>query len=238
MAKPRPSTPQAAPPVQQLVVRYAKRGKMRFASHLDVARAFERGVRRAGLPIAFSSGFNPHPKISYAGGAPTGVASEAEYLSLGLSSRSDAEAVREQLNAALPDGIEVIDVTEREGGLPTSQLTASEWLVTLPGLPPQAVAPAVEAFLALEHAPVERLTSKGLRRMDARTAVVSIDVDDDAARSRATALRMIVKHVVPAVRPDDVLTALREFSGLAQDASPLMTRLAQGSISESGVAMP
>ena len=238
MAKPRPSTPQAAPPVQQLVVRYAKRGKMRFASHLDVARAFERGVRRAGLPIAYSSGFNPHPKISYAGGAPTGVASEAEYLSLGLSSRSDAEAVREQLNAALPDGIEVIDVTEREGGLPTSQLTASEWLVTLPGLPPQAVAPAVEAFLALEHAPVERLTSKGLRRMDARTAVVSIDVDDDAARSRATALRMIVKHVVPAVRPDDVLTALREFSGLAQDAAPLMTRVAQGSISESGVAMP
>lgn len=190
------------------------------------------------MPIAYSSGFNPHPKISYAGGAPTGVASEAEYLSLGLSSRSDAEAVREQLNAALPDGIEVIDVTEHEGGLPTSQLTASEWLVTLPGLPPQAVAPAVEAFLALEHAPVERLTSKGLRRMDARTAVVSIDVDDDAARSRATALRMIVKHVVPAVRPDDVLTALREFSGLAQDASPLMTRLAQGFISESGVAMP
>src|SRR5205814_184035 len=82
---------------------------------------------------------------------------------LGLSSRSDAEAVREQLNAALPDGIEVIDVTERAGGLPTSQLTASEWLVTLPGLPPQAVAPAVEAFLALEHAPVERLTSKGER---------------------------------------------------------------------------
>jgi hypothetical protein len=49
---------------------------------------------------------------------------------------------------------------------------------------------------------------------------------------------MIVKHVAPAVRPDDVLTALREFSGLAQNASPLMTRVAQGSISESGVAMP
>jgi radical SAM-linked protein len=211
---------------------------MRFASHLDVARAFERGVRRAGLPIAHSSGFNPHPKISYAGGAPTGVASEAEYLSLGLTSRSDAKAVRERLNAALPDGIEVIDISERESGLPTSQLTASEWRVALPGLPPQAVAPAVEAFLALEHAPVERLTSKGVRRMDARTAVVSVSVDDDAAGSGATALRMIVKHTVPAVRPDDVLTALREFSGLPLDAYPLMTRLAQGSISESGVAMP
>jgi radical SAM-linked protein len=223
---------------------------MRFASHLDVARAFERGIRRAGLPIAHSSGFSPHPKISYAGGAPTGVASEAEYLSLGLTNRSDAEAVREQLNAALPDGIEVINVTDAAGGLPTSQLVASEWQVILPGLPPQAVAPAVDKFLALEHAPVERLTSKGMRRMDAREAVVSIDVDGDAAGSGApqgddsgrlrdsTTLRMIVRHTVPAVRPDDVLTALRKLSDVAPDASPLMTRLAQGSISESGVVMP
>ena len=75
----------AVPAVQHLVVRYAKRGKMRFASHRDVARAFERGVRKAGLPIAYSAGFTPHPKISYAGGAPTGVASEAEYLSLALT---------------------------------------------------------------------------------------------------------------------------------------------------------
>jgi radical SAM-linked protein len=217
---------------------------MRFASHLDVARAFERGVRRAGVPIAYSAGFSPHPKISYAGGAPTGVASEAEYLSLGLSSRSDAETVREQLNAALPDGIEVIDVTEREGGLPTSQLVASQWQVTLPGSPPEAVAPAVEAFLALEHAPVERLTSKGVRRMDAREATVSMSIVSPGQHSTeslsrgGTALRMIVKHTVPAVRPDDVLTALREYTGLAQDAPPLITRLAQGSISKSGVAVP
>ncbi len=119
-----------------LLVRYAKRGKMRFASHLDVARAFERGVRRAGLPIAYSAGFTPHPKISYAGGAPTGVASEAEYLSLALTSRIEADAAREQLNAALPDGIDVIVVTEEAGGLPASRLTASEWQVVLPGLTP------------------------------------------------------------------------------------------------------
>src|SRR5712675_2633187 len=99
MARPLPSGPPPAPPVQWLTIRYAKRGKMRFASHRDVARAFERGVRRAGLPIAYSAGFTPHPKISYAGGAPTGVASEAEYLSLTLTSRSEANAVRGRLNA-------------------------------------------------------------------------------------------------------------------------------------------
>src|ERR1700746_2714376 len=133
---------------QHLLVRYAKRGKMRFASHLDVARGFERGVRRADLPIAYSTGFTPHPKISYAGGAPTGVASEAEYLSLALTSRQAETQVRGRLNAALPDGIDVIDVTEATGesGGKTHRadaafghLEASEWRVVLPGVGPAAV---------------------------------------------------------------------------------------------------
>jgi len=241
-ASSRTSTPSGdtpLPAVQHLLVRYAKRGKMRFASHRDVARAFERGVRRAGLPIAHSAGFTPHPKISYAGGAPTGVASEAEYLSLTLTSRNEATAVRERLNAALPDGIDVIDVTEDAGGLPASRLTASEWQVILPGLAPDSVGPAIRQFLALEHAPVERLTSKGMRRMDARSAVVTIDVlesvGEHAETGDETALRMVMRHTVPAVRPDDVLTALHEVSGVTPAAPPLMTRLAQGSLGESGV---
>ena len=210
---------------------------MRFSSHLDVARAFERGVRRAGLPVAHSAGFTPHPKISYAGGAPTGVASEAEYLSLALTVRHEADVVGARLNAALPDGIDVIAVTEDAGGLPASWLTASEWQVILPGVTPEVVTPAVEKFLALEHAPVERLTSKGVRRMDARSAVVTLDVDSVGTCSDA-ALRMIVRHTVPAVRPDDVLTALHEVSDVAPAAPPLITRLAQGSLGESGVVEP
>ena len=219
---------------QHLLVRYAKRGKMRFASHLDVARAFERGVRRAGLPIAYSAGFTPHPKISYAGGAPTGVASEAEYLSLTLTSRTEAGAVRDRLNAALPDGIDVIAVTEQDsGGLPASRLTASEWQVALPGLRPDDVVPVVQKFLALTEAPVERLTSKGMRRMDARAAVVSLDVRDGT--EAGTALRMVVRHTAPAVRPDDVLNALRDVSDVFPAGQPFMTRLAQGTLGESGV---
>jgi radical SAM-linked protein len=255
VSKPVPSGDTPLPAVQHMLVRYAKRGKMRFASHRDVARAFERGVRRAGLPIAHSAGFTPHPKISYAGGAPTGVASEAEYLSLALTARSEAEAVRERLNAALPDGIDVIDVTEDAGGLPASRLTASEWQVILPGLTPDSVAPAVQHFLALEHVPVERLTNKGMRSMDARSAVVTMNVCPGEtippkpslstgglpvppSPPGGTTLRMIVRHTVPAVRPDDVLTALREVSGVVPAAPPLMTRLAQGSLGESGVVEP
>jgi radical SAM-linked protein len=229
---PRPS----APGVQQLVVRYAKRGKMRFASQLDVARAFERGVRRAGLPIAYSSGFTPHPKISYADGVPTGVASEAEYLSLGMTSPVEPADAGKRLNAALPDGIDVIAVTAETGGLPASRLTASEWQVLLPDTTTDNVVPVVQKFLALEHAPVERLTAKGMRRMDARSAVVTLDARPGT--QGGTELRMVVRHTVPAVRPGDVLTALRQVSDAIPAAQPLMTRLAQGSLGESGVVEP
>src|SRR6266566_2287909 len=257
------------PAVQHLVVRYAKRGKMRFASHRDVARAFERGVRRAGLPIAYSAGFTPHPKISYPGGAPTGVASEAEYLSLALTARQAETQVCQRLNAALPDGIDVIDVTEPGGyggvGNPPyaggsggssprantasfGHLEASEWRVVLPGVGPAAAQRAVTGFLALSEAPVERLTDKGVRRLDARAAVVEMNVvemnvvemgpatADPHGGQRAAVtghqdcaiLRMVVLHTAPAVRPEDVLTALREQDGIVPSSPPMTTRLAQG----------
>jgi radical SAM-linked protein len=216
---------------------------MRFASHRDVARAFERGVRRAGLPIAYSAGFTPHPKLSYPGGAPTGAASEAEYLSLALTARQAETQVRQRLDAALPDGIDVIDVIEEaSGGTAFGDLEASEWRVVLPGVAPAAAQRAVAGFLALDEAPVERLTDKGVRRLDARAAVVELDVvragsalaDPDGQRAATTGmgdcaiLRMVVLHTAPAVRPEDVVTALRGQDGIEPSSPPMTTRLAQG----------
>jgi radical SAM-linked protein len=219
---------------------------MRFASHRDVARAFERGVRRAGLPIAYSAGFTPHPKISYAGGAPTGVASEAEYLSLALTAWQAETQVCQRLNVALPDGIDVIDVTEDaspRANTSFGHLEASEWRVVLPGVGPAAAQRAVAGFLALGEAPVERLTDKGVRRLDARAAVVEMNVvemgpataDPDGGQRAAVIghqdcaiLRMVVLHTAPAVRPEDVLTALREQDGIVPSSPPMTTRLAQG----------
>jgi radical SAM-linked protein len=215
---------------------------MRFASHRDVARVFERGVRRAGLPIAYSAGFTPHPRISYAGGTPTGVASEAEYLSLALTSRQAAAHVRERLNATLPDGIDVIDVMDDADG-PAGDilgaLEASQWRVVLPGVEPAAAERAVAGFLARHEAPVERLTDKGVRHLDARAAVVTLDVLEPADHGPRDAvtdvqdcaiLRMVVLHTAPAVRPDDVLTALREQHGVVPSSPPITTRLTQGSL--------
>ena len=88
--------------MQRIRIRYAKRGPLRFTSHRDFARAFERAVRRAEVPIAYSQGFSPHPKISYASAAPTGVASEAEYLEIGLQAEADPQQVRAALERTAP----------------------------------------------------------------------------------------------------------------------------------------
>src|SRR4051794_20914246 len=107
--------PEGPPPpavVQRLRVRYAKRGRLRFTSHRDFARAFERALRRAAVPMGYSAGFSPHPKISYVGAAPTGVASEAEYLEIGLAEARDPDEVRRELDAALPAGLDIVDVVQ------------------------------------------------------------------------------------------------------------------------------
>jgi radical SAM-linked protein len=227
-----PAAPGGAPAratTIRLVVRYAKRGRMRFASHRDIARAVERGIRRAGLPIAYSAGFTPHPKISYAGAAPTGTASEAEYLEISLTETCAASDVRDRLDAALPDGIDVIDVIEGSASLADLRLEASQWEVVLPGVQPAAAAAAVAEFLACGSLEVERLTAKGSRRVDARAAVITIETDRPAMQAAGNAvLRMVVRHVMPAVRPDDVLAALRQVAGLAPSSPALVTRLAQG----------
>jgi radical SAM-linked protein len=227
---PRPTGPAPLPAVQRLVIRYAKRGKMRFASHRDIARAVERGVRRADLPVAHSAGFSPHPKISYAGGAPTGAASEAEFLEVSLTARLDPDTVRARLDAALPDGIDVIEIADLAGA-PAPRLEASVWKVVLPGVAPQDAAPAVQAFLAAAHAEVERLTSKGVRRLDTRAGVVSLELDERAMageQSGCAILRIVVRHMTPAVRPEDILVALRQQSALEPSSPAVVTRLAQG----------
>jgi radical SAM-linked protein len=208
---------------------------MRFASHRDIARAVERGVRRAELPIAYSAGFTPHPKISYAGAAPTGTASEAEYLELSFTRACAVSDVRERLNAALPDGIDVIEVTEDPATLGALPLEASEWQVVLPGVPPAEAASAVAGFLGCRTLEVERLTSKGPRRVDARAAVITMETDRSAADGGDTGnakLRMVVRHVIPAVRPDDILAALSSLAVLAPSSPPLVTRLAQGPLTD------
>ncbi|HEX6403280.1 MAG TPA: TIGR03936 family radical SAM-associated protein [Pseudonocardiaceae bacterium] len=222
-------------------LRYAKRGKLRFASHRDVARAFERALRRSGLPVAYSQGYSPHPKVSWMGAAPTGAASEAEYVEIQLLEQLDPEAVRAKLDAALPDGLAILEgVPAGPGGL-AERITASAWRIEVRGVTPQQLREAAQKLLAASEAPVERVTKDGRRVIDARAAIVSLDVEDYPTvppvpdqLDRCGILIAVVRQGSPAVRPDDVLSALGAVAGLPSSALAKAIRTAQGWLDDDG----
>ncbi|RYB95256.1 DUF2344 domain-containing protein [Nocardioides oleivorans] len=230
---PREQPEQQAPPVQRLRIRYAKRGRLRFTSHRDFSRAFERAVFRARVPMAYSSGFNPHPRISYAGAAPTGAASEAEYLELALAEVVVPADVHAMLDEALPPGLDVLEVVESPGGSLADLLEVSRWQIDL-AADHEATTSAVASFLAADEALVERMTKKGMREFDARGAVIALEVLPAAPAPGRTSIDVVLRHGTPAVRPDDVLRGLEAVAGLTAGEAPLMTRLAQGPLLDSG----
>ena len=224
-----PDGPPPAPAVQKLRVRYAKRGRLRFSSTRDFQRALERALRRAAVPMAFSAGFHPHPKISYANAAPTGTASEAEYFEISVTERVDLKRVCAALDEALPEGLDVLEVVEAQPGLPSlaERLLASDWVMEFRGMPVGSLSDACERLLAEERVEVTRIMKNGPRTFDVRGAVVSLAASPSADLTCAI-LRMVVRHTTPTVRPDDVLSALQSVAALTPPTPPLVTRLAQG----------
>lgn len=233
--------------MQKLRLRYAKRGRLRFTSHRDVARTFERALRRAGVPMAYSQGFSPHPKISWIGAAPTGVASEAEYVEISVVEAVDPTKLAAALDEALPPGIDVLEsVVAGPGGL-AERMEASRWRIELPGVPVDELRDAVARLLAEEHVEVERLTKDGKRLIDARPAVIRADVLDSADPESGVGIDMpvdsqpygilvaVVRQTTPAVRPDDVLSALRVVAALEPPVPAKATRMAQGRLDDDGV---
>ncbi|MDX3074492.1 TIGR03936 family radical SAM-associated protein [Streptomyces sp. NPDC088354] len=234
--------------MQRIRLRYTKRGRLRFTSHRDFQRAFERALRRAEVPMAYSAGFTPHPKVSYANAAPTGVGSEAEYLEIALAEAREPEKLRLLLDESLPGGLDVVDAVEaRTSGL-AERLEASVWQLRLDGVEQADAERAVAAFLAAGTVEVQRMTKNGVRSFDARDAVIRLEVVDPQVAGAhggdieqgadrpgpapCAILRLVVRHLTPAVRPDDVLSGLRAVADLAPPVPAAVTRLAQGPLDE------
>lgn len=204
-------------------MRYAKRGRARFTSHRDFCRAFERALVRAQIPMAYSSGFNPHPRISYANASSTGAATEAEYLEIGLATLCDPEVVREALDDALPPGLDVLAVAPATSQSLTELLQASLWEIDLVEGEPEVVAKAVDAFLACDVVEVTRMTKSGLRAFDARAAAIELSC------LGGRRLSLLSLHGTPLVRPDDIVSGIKSVTPeLATGQPSLITRIAQG----------
>lgn len=217
--------------MQKLRLRYAKRGPARFTSHRDFGRALERALRRADIPMAYSSGFNPHPRISYASPSPTSASSEAEYVELGLSEPCAPAKVVAALNEVLPTGFEMLDAADAVPASLGELLQASDWEIRLVGADPAVVREAVVELLNRDELTVERMTKRGLRTFNVRAAILALAVTTEGELR----LRSLIE--TPLVRPDDVVTALRIIDERVP-TEMLLNRLSQGPLVDGDIGDP
>ncbi len=198
-------------------VRFAKHGKVRFTSHRDVARIWERALRRAGVAVAYSAGFTPRPRIAFGLALPTGYCSEAEYLDISLDAARaadvDHDGLAASLTAALPHGITALAAARLGGGEPSLQhaVTSCTWRIDTAGAPPASVSGSVVRALGPDTLMVER-ERKGRRATeDIRPAVLSVDVAGDTTDG----VRLVAELATQprAVRPAELLASLDPHLG-------------------------
>ncbi|HLK11836.1 MAG TPA: TIGR03960 family B12-binding radical SAM protein [Candidatus Binatia bacterium] len=167
----------AAPAVQRLRLRYRKVGAARFLGGRELGTVFLRAARRAGLPLAFSQGHHPLPRLAFGPALPLGTSSDDEYVDLELAEPREPQTVAARLAAELPDGLAPLGVTEVPRSSPSIEqdVAAFAYDVDLAGLDappcPEAIAGAVARFAAAASFPVRKRARGGERTVDARRFV-------------------------------------------------------------------
>jgi len=163
-------------------VRFTKTGKMRFLSHHDLMRLFERALRRTGLPLRMTEGYNPHPVIAFPTALGLGIESMDEILEFELSSWTAPRQIEKALGEQLPEGMavrsaEAFDRKQR------SYVHYVEYEASCAGQT-EGLADRILAFLALKECPVERVSDKGSKTVEIRQYVMALDVDGETVYLR------------------------------------------------------
>jgi len=197
---------------QRLRIKFAKGAAIKYISHLDLTRAWERTFRRAGLPLLYSQGFNPRPRFQIAAGLPVGVASRAELLDVWLMQQWEPEEVLARLRAVSPPGLEVLEVVEADLKAPSlqSQVCAADYEAVVRTVEPlAAIQGRVEALLGAPTLPRRRLHKGEWQTYDLRPLIHSITVTMGGVQDgeRILVMRLLASQQ-GAGRPDEVLDAL------------------------------
>ena len=170
--------------MQRLRLRFGRGEEAKFLSHLDLMRLWERALRRCGLPLAYSEGFTPHPRIALASPLSVGVTSEAEIMDVFLSRWIAPNSFISQVRQQLPHGIELMEAWLAGLNVPSlqSQVRFAEYRVEL-GIEtgPQEIKSAISSLLSARELPWHHVRDTGVRHYDLRTLIDDIwliDVHD------------------------------------------------------------
>lgn len=197
---------------RKLRIRFSKHGKVRFTSHRDVARIWERALRRAGVPVVYSAGFNPRPRISFGLALSTGYSSDAEYLDVELdpdwAAGVDNEALAGALTASLPAGMTVLATAGLDPGEPSLQhaVTSCTWRIDAAGADAREASDSLTRAMARRELLVQRERKGRLATDNIRPAVLAVEVQGNITDG----VRLIAELGTQprAARPADLLESL------------------------------
>ncbi len=165
------------PPAQRLRLTYSKKGDARYIGHLDLARFWERVFRRVDLPLAYTHGYHPQPRIQFASALPVGVAGENEMVDIWLTERVEPEAWVQPITRNLPDGFAIKTLVEAPLKLPAMQasLRAAVYRICWKDVAGEELAERVSAVLGAEEILRPRF-KKPEKTYDLRPRILSIDI--------------------------------------------------------------
>ncbi len=194
---------------------FEKAEPVRWLGHLDILRTYERAIRRAALPIAFSNGFNPRERIAFASALSTGVTGGSEYAVLELTDSLPPVEIAERLNAALPPGIRIHGSDEIDDAGAKSILTAcdrAEYSVVCacpPDTDEAAVAAAIATLMAQSQIPFVREREGKTKTVDLRPHIYALElVPGSVAAERLTLQMCVGQGENGTVRPHEAVAAL------------------------------
>jgi radical SAM-linked protein len=197
-------------PRQRLRVLFAEGEALKYLSHLDLARTWERIFRRAVLPLAHSQGFNPRPRFQIAAALPVGVTGQSELLDLWLIEPQDPEEVLSRLQDAVPAGLQVLAVQEVDLKAPSlqSQVCAADYCAVISSQEPvEGIRARVQALLNAPTLPRQRHHKGKLQSYDLRPLIQTVRVEPAGQEHVLLAMRLQASPQ-GAGRPDEVLDAL------------------------------
>ena len=211
--------------------RFSKLGKVRFTSQRDVARMWERALRRAELPLAYTEGFSPRPQLSFGLALPTGCESLAEYVDVVLDDARpetadvDVAGLPARLSGMLPDGIEVqrAGVVERRATSLQQEVTSCSWAMAFRGLTRDELCARVDALLAATSVPITRERKGREEEDDLRPSVVSLAVVDGGGDGEVVDVVAELATQPRGVRPIELVRGLVAVAG-AGDGTPVLDR--------------
>ena len=167
----------------RIIAAFQKNKEISYTSHLDVQRTLQRAFRRANLPLAYSKGFNPHPKLSFATALATGYTSDGEWFEVELDRPIEPQAFIERVNPALPDGMRVVEAFEADDSIDTLSklIRAARYELTVHfdgAVAAQDVRNALDSIMGSEPVIVDKKTKSGIKPTDIRPDILEASVKE------------------------------------------------------------